>query len=384
MKKLKVGITCYPSIGGSGIVATELGKALAKRGHKIHFITYEKPFRLGKNPKNIFYHQVEVNQYDLFRYPDYTLPLAVKLAEISEKYNLDLLHMHYAVPHATAALLANSMSHACHMCAPKIITTLHGTDITLLGRDKNLQPAIKFAIDKSNGVTAVSKALAAETKKVLATKKPIEVIYNFFEPKTPNISGEKIRKSLKVKADEFLLIHMSNLRGVKRIEDLLKILSLVPKEFKIKLLILSGGKFDVHQPLVKKLKIRHRIILKSNVQDIENYINASDSGIYTSQTESFGMGILETMAYGKPVLATRAGGIPEVLVNNQSGLLYPVGDVKGFAKGIQALAANQKLAQELGKNAQQRAVGLFSTAKIVEQYEKYYYDVLNENFKHWH
>lgn len=384
MKKLKIGITCYPSIGGSGIVATELGKALAKKGHQVHFITYEKPFRLDLKSKNIYFHQVNVNEYPLFRYPDYTLPLAVKMAEVAEKYTLDIFHVHYAVPHATAALLARAMAHACRMCAPKVITTLHGTDISLLANDKNLQPAIKFSIEQSDAVTAVSKALALETKKTLKTKKPIRIIYNFFEPKKITIPRQTIRKNLKLREDDFVLLHMSNLRGVKRIEDLLYIVAKLPKNSKAKLLLLSAGNFEQFNPLVKKLKIQKRIILESNVKDIENYINASDAGIYTSETESFGMGILETMSYGKPVLATKVGGVPEVIADQKTGFLYKVGDISGFTKGIKSLEADPSLTETLGKNAQKRAQNLFCTEKIVKQYQNYYYDILDTNHKHRH
>jgi N-acetyl-alpha-D-glucosaminyl L-malate synthase BshA len=378
MKKiLNIGITCYPSIGGSGIVATELGNELARRGHNVHFITYEKPFRMDAGLKNIFFHKVNINEYELFKYPDYTLPLAEKMVEVNKKYALDILHVHYAVPHATAALMARAISKQYSSCCPKVITTLHGTDITLLALDPNLDSIIKFSIENSSGVTAVSKSLKQETKKILSTQKAIEVIYNFYEPKSPSVSREKIRSKLKVKQDEFLLIHMSNLRAVKRIPDLLNILSLVPKKHKVKLLILSGGGFAPYMPLARKLGIQNQIIIKSGVRDIENYINASDAGIYTSDTESFGMGILETMSYGKPVLATKAGGVPEVIADKKTGLLYELGNLKGFVQGITSLIKDKKFAATLGANAKVRAARLFDTQKIVDQYEEYYRKILN-------
>ncbi len=377
--KLKIGIVCYPSIGGSGVVATNLGLELAKLGHQVHFISYEKPFRLnGSHHKNVYFHKVNINKYPVFKYPDYSLPLAVTIGNVHEKYELDIVHVHYAVPHATAALLANGMIRQCSHCTPpKIITTLHGTDITLLAQDPNLYEVIKFSIERSDGVTAVSDSLKNETHKVLKTKKPIETIYNFYNPVPATKSRESIRRALKIKTDNILAIHLSNLRPVKRIPDLLKIASLIQNS-KFKLLILAGEKFDPYLTLVKKLGVQNKLIVKENVQDIENYLSAADLGLYTSETESFGMGMLETMAYGNPVLATKTGGIPEVLINGENGYLLKLGDTKGFASKIKDLINNPYLLKKLGAQAKLRAAEHFSSQKIVKDYLEYYFKILEK------
>jgi len=372
-KKIKVGITCYPSLGGSGILATELGHELAKRGHEVHFISYGIPFRLNLSLKNIFFHEVSVNEYELFRYPDYTLPLAVKMYEVSIKYKLDILHVHYAVPHATAAFLAKQLIGTG---LPHVITTLHGTDITLMGYDASYKPIIQYSIENSCGVTAVSQSLRDETKKLFSTKKHIEVIYNFFNTKKPARSRDEIRKELGVKKNEFLVSHASNLRRVKRIPDLLEIIAASRHKKNIKLLIVAGSSFSPYQPLVIKYKLEKNIIIKERLLDIENYIHASDLGIYTSDKESFGLAILEAMSYGIPVLATRAGGAPEVVEDKKSGLLYPVGDIKGFTKGLDEFFENKALAKQFGERGKIIAKTKFSTEKIIEQYIIFYKKIL--------
>ncbi len=375
-KKIKVGIVCYPSVGGSGIVATGLGSELARLGHQVHFISYNEPFTLDTDQKNIYFHKVDFNGYELFKYPDYTLPLAVKIVDINTKYKLDILHVHYAVPHATAALLAKNISETQKIKFPNVITTLHGTDITLLGRDKSVMPVIKYSIESSCGVTAVSESLKQDTLKVLKSKKDITVIHNFYTPKKITKSPVSIRKSFGIKPDDFLVIHLSNMRKVKRIPDLLAIMAKVKKNKNIKLLILAGGDSDQYKPLIKKLGIEKQIIIKKNVLDIENYINASDIGMYTSGEESFGMGILETMSYGKPVLATNAGGIKESMQNNKTGYLFKVGDVDSFVEKLLQLSNNRDQVLELGAQAQSRARFMFSASKIVEEYLDYYKKVI--------
>jgi N-acetyl-alpha-D-glucosaminyl L-malate synthase BshA len=377
-KKLKVGIVCYPSVGGSGIVATGLGTELARLGHQVHFISYDEPFTLDMDQKNIFFHQVQFNSYELFKYPDYTLPLAVKIVDVNTKYKLDILHVHYAVPHATAALLAKDISDTQKIPFPNIITTLHGTDITLLGRDKTLMPAIKFSIESSCGVTAVSDSLKKDTIKVLKTTKDIEVIHNFYNPKEINKSRKVIRKSLGIQEEDFLVIHLSNMRKVKRIPDLLEIISKVKSNKNIKLLILAGGNPDQYLPMIKELGIEKNVIIKKNVLDIENYINASDIGMYTSGEESFGMGILETMSYGKPALATRAGGIVEFMQSGKTGFLFKVGDVDGFAKKLLELSHSLDVVKKLGENAKNVAEQGFSGEKIVGKYINYYQKIINK------
>lgn len=366
MKSLKIGMVCYPKIGGSGVLAANLGLELAKLGHEVHFISYEIPFKLGKKHHRIHFHKVPIKDYDLFKYPDYTLPLAVTIGHVHQKHQLDILHVHYAVPHATSALLARQF-----ITLPPLVTTLHGTDITLMAHDPNLFDVIRYSIEKSDLVTTVSQSLKKETIKQLKTNKPIEVIHNFYS--TPKITKSRalIRKELKLKETDFVAIHLSNLRPVKRIPDLLKIASKMKNNFK--LLILAGGNFTPYLPHMNK----NQVIIKENVKDIGNYINASDMGLYTSETESFGLAILETMSYGKTVLATNKGGIPEVIENEVSGFLFDVGDIEGFVKKIKTLMENRLELENIGKAAKKRAEKYFSPSLIVGQYLKLYQGLEN-------
>lgn len=368
MSQLSIGITCYPSIGGSGIVASQLGSELARLGHRVHFISYEPPFRLDRKQRNVTFHQVELNEYRLFKYPDYTLPLAVKMVEVAARHDLDILHVHYAVPHATAALLATQIARKQIRHAPHVITTLHGTDITLLARDPNLGPIIKYSIESSCGVTAVSRSLKAETIQVLKSRKPIEVIYNFYRPKPPRKGRQEVRRALRVRKDDFLLIHMSNLRPVKRAQDVLRVLAELKDQPNIKLLVLAGETFAPFRSAVKRLGIEDRLVVKSNVLDIENYLHAADAGLYTSERESFGMGVLETMSFGKPVVATRVGGVTEIMRDGETGFLKRLGDVKSMAAAVRRLASDAELAERLGAAARARAEQEFSSQKSVAQY----------------
>ena len=366
--RLSIGITCYPTVGGSGIVASQLGSELARLGHKVHFISYEPPFRLDRKQRNVFFHQVELNEYKLFKYPDYTLPLAVKMVEVADKHKLDILHVHYAVPHATAALLATQIARDQTQHTPHVITTLHGTDITLLARDPNLGPIIKYSIESSCGVTAVSRSLKKETVEVLKTRKPIEVIYNFYRPKPPRKGRQETRRSLRVRQDDFLLIHMSNLRPVKRAQDVLRVVAALKNQPNIKLLVLAGETFAPLRPMVKRLGIEDRVIVKENVLDIENYLHAADAGLYTSERESFGMGVLETMSFGKPVVATRVGGVTEIMRDGETGFLKRLGDVRSMAAAVRTLAGDSQLAGKMGEAARVRAERQFSSQKSVAQY----------------
>jgi L-malate glycosyltransferase len=378
MRKLSIGITCYPSIGGSGIVASQLGSELALLGHRVHFISYEPPFRLDLGQPNIEFHQVEINQYQLFKYPDYTLPLAVKMVEVAAKRRLDLLHVHYAVPHATAALLATHIAQKERQRSPRIVTTLHGTDITLLGRDPNLRPIIKYSIENSCGVTAVSESLRKETVQVLRTRKPIHMIHNFYRPTPPRLSRADVRASLKVSGRDFLLIHMSNLRPVKRVPDALRVLA-ATGDRRIKLLILAGGPFDEYRPLARELGIANRLIVRNDVVDIENYVHAADAGLYTSEKESFGMGVLETMSFGKPVVATGVGGVSEIVQDRKSGYLAKPGDIEDMASDVLRLASDPGLAARVGAAARERTQRDFSAEKSVARYVEYYRSILSEH-----
>jgi N-acetyl-alpha-D-glucosaminyl L-malate synthase BshA len=285
--------------------------------------------------------------------------------------------VHYAVPHATAALLAKDIAREEKLHFPNVLTTLHGTDITLLARDKTIMPVIKYSIESSCGVTAVSESLKRDTLKLLKSRREIGVIHNFYNPKKITKKSSLIRKSLGIKEDDFLAIHLSNLRPVKRIPDLLAILGKVKNYPKIKLLILSGGNFSFFESLVEKLGIQDRVIIKSGASDIENYINAADLGIYTSEEESFGMGILETMSYGKPVLATNVGGVGEFMETGKTGYLLGVGKINDFAKRLQELSQNPVLAKKLGSQAQTKVLAGFTSKQMVVKYVEYYRHIIN-------
>jgi N-acetyl-alpha-D-glucosaminyl L-malate synthase BshA len=372
---MKIGITCYPSVGGSGILATALGEELARRGHEIHFISYERPFRLPLNSPRLHFHPVVINDYDLFKYPDYTLPLSVKMAEVSREHRLDVLHVHYAVPHATAAILARAMLP--EKFQPRIITTLHGTDTTLLGRDSGYGPAIHHALTHSDAVTTVSNFLKTETRRVLGFKGRMEVIHNFFTPRQPKRSREAVRRELGVK-NEALLFHSSNLRPLKRIDLLLETVARIRPKNSFKLLILAGGSFAPFAKEVRRLKIQGRVIVRENVTDIEDYLQAADLGLFTSDTESFCLSILEAMCFGCPSIARRVGGIPEVIENNATGLLIDSGEADELARAVESLIAIPKKRLAFGRKALYRARKIFSAESVVPAYEALYQRVCIE------
>jgi N-acetyl-alpha-D-glucosaminyl L-malate synthase BshA len=368
-RQMKIGITCYPSVGGSGILASALGKELARRGHEVHFISYERPFRMPADAPRLFFHQVVINDYGLFKYPDYTLPLSVKMAEVSRNHKLDVLHVHYAVPHATAAILARSMLPPEYQ--PRVVTTLHGTDTTLLGCDPGYGPAIHHALTCSDAVTTVSEFLRQETRRVLGFNGPMEVIHNFFEPRPPQRSREEVRRELGVR-DEVLILHASNLRPVKRIDLLLETVARVRPRESFKLLILAGADFSPFAGEVIRLGLQHHVIVRENVTDIENYLQAGDLGLFTSEMESFCLSILEAMCFGCPSIAPQVGGIPEVIQDQISGLLVPFGDSQKMARLAELLIRDAKLRTTLGRASRIRASQEFSAEAIVPVYEKLY------------
>jgi len=369
---LKIGITCYPSVGGSGILASELGDELAQRGHEIHFISYEQPFRLPTGPR-VFFHPVQVNSYDLFKYPDYTLPLSVKMTEVSRQFGLDVLHVHYAVPHATAAFLACAMLPHGHR--PKVITTLHGTDTTLLGRDPGYGPAIRHALEHSDGITTVSEFMRRETVRLLDVKRPIEVIHNFFEPHPATRSRAEIRKELGLADRETMLLHLSNLRPLKRIDLLLETVARLQPRDSFKLVILAGESFAPFVQQVRQLGLDDRVIVREKVSDIENFLQAADIGLFTSETESFCLSILELMSVACPSVAFAVGGIPEVVTSGENGQLVPFGDTAALARNVEALIADPHRRANLGRAARERARTFFSASAIVPRYEEFYRQV---------
>ncbi len=370
---MNIGITCYPSVGGSGILATALGEELAQRGHEVHFISYEWPFRLPTLSPRLHFHPVVINDYDLFKYPDYTLPLSVKMAEVSRKHRLDVLHVHYAVPHATAAILARAMLPKD--IQPRVVTTLHGTDTTLLGRDPGYGPAIHYALTHSDAVTAVSAFLKNETQRVLGFNGPIEVIHNFFKPRTPTRSREEVRSELGLK-DEVLLFHSSNLRPLKRIDLLLETVARIQPRESFKLLVLAGGSFAPYLPEVGRLGLADRIMVFENISDIEDYLQAADLGLFTSDTESFCLSILEGMCFGCPSVARQVGGIPEVITENETGCLVDSDDPGSLARVVENLIADSHHRRALGQAARERAGRLFCVNAIVPSYEQLYRRVL--------
>ncbi len=368
-RPLKIGITCYPSVGGSGILASELGEELAKRGHEIHFISYEPPFRMPAGPK-VFFHPVVVSGYDLFKYPDYTLPLSVKMAEVSRDHALDVLHVHYAVPHATAAILARAMLHEEHRL--RIITTLHGTDTTLLGRDPGYGPAIRHALEHSDAITTVSEFMRGETVRLLGVQRPIEVIPNFFEPHAAVHDRAEVRRELGLADGEAMLLHLSNLRPLKRTDLLLDTVAKLKPRLPFKLVVLAGADPAPLLAEARRLGVADRLIVREKVTDIEGYLQAADLGLFTSEVESFCLSILELMSVGCPSAAFAVGGIPEVTLSGETGLLAPLGDTAALSAGIEALLRDPARRAALGAAAQQRARNQFSAAAIVPRYEALY------------
>lgn len=375
-RPLRVGITCYPTVGGSGVVATELGKELARRGHEVHFISYERPFRLPEQSKNIYFHKVTINSYGLFKYPDYTLPLSVEMAKVSCKYDLDILHVHYAVPHATAAILAQCMLPEDKQ--PKVVTTLHGTDTTLLGADPGYGPAILHALNQSDVVTAVSEFLKAETDRVIGFRGEIKVIYNFSDLPAPTKPRSEIRKELGIKDDEVMIIHASNLRPVKRFDLLLEAVADIQKRDSFKLVVIAGSEFAPYQKEVQELGLQDKIVVRENVLQIENYLQAADLALYTSDSESFCLSILEAMLFNCPSVSTNVGGIPEVVQNNKTGLLVPPGDAQALTRALESLIGDSQKRKELGDAAAIDAKSRFSSKVLIPQYEDLYYSLITD------
>ena len=368
-RPLRVGITCYPSVGGSGVLATALGEDLAARGHDVHFIAYERPFRLPSDAPRLHFHPVAINQYELFRFPDYTLPLSVRMAEVTRDHGLHVLHVHYAVPHATAAILARAMLPADQQ--PRVVTTLHGTDTTLLGQDAGYAPAIKHALISSDAVTAVSDSLARETRRVFDFDGAIDVIHNFFAPRPPSRPPAVVRRELGL-GDEVLVVHSSNLRQGKRIDLLLETVARIRPRTAFKLLILAGESFAPFTEAVRRLGLNERVIVREKVHAVEDYLQTADVGLYTSDAESFCLSILEAMYFACPSVSTRVGGIPEVVEDNASGVLVPPGDVAALAKALEGLIDDGPRRQRLGRAAQARAHERFSAEVIVPRYEALY------------
>lgn len=364
-KKLKIGITCYPTLGGSGVIATELGKLLAEQGHEIHFITSSMPFRLGKYNPNIYFHEVEVNQYSVFRYPPYDLTLASKMAQVVQREKLDILHVHYAVPHAVCAILAKQMvTHPV-----KVVTTLHGTDITVLGYDETLKDVIRFGIEQSDLVTAVSDQLIEETKHALNIHRPIHRVYNFVDDR---IYYKRDTASLKSKCqpnEEKLIIHVSNFRPVKRVLDVAQIFAKIYEQIPSKLVLIGEGpEFPKLCEWLKSKGLQDQLICLGRQEDVAEILSQTDLMLLPSEKESFGLVALEAMACGVPVIGSNAGGIPEVVKHNETGYIYPIGDIDNMANAGVHLLSNADTYSRFSEASIKRATTYFSAGTIMEEY----------------
>ncbi len=375
---MKIGITCYPTYGGSGVVATELGKALAERGHEIHFISYGIPMRLDRLKENIFYHEVEISNYPLFEFPLYSLSLSSKMVEVCEYEQLDLLHVHYAIPHSVSAFLAKQICLKNNHDI-KIITTLHGTDITLVGLEPSFLPLVKFSIENSDGVTAVSKFLKEKTLTNYQIKKEIEVIYNFVDTEIYKPKDNCLFKSYFAPNGEKVLVHISNFRPVKRVPDVIKIFDQVRKKIPAKLILAGDGTDRTEcEKLVRVLELKNDVFFLGKQEAIVDILNASDLFIMPSQSESFGLSALEAMACGLPTISTSIGGLPELVVHNETGFIAEIGDTERMAKYALDLLTNPAKYKRFSENARGRAVELFNKDKIVQQYEDYYKRILSQ------
>ncbi|MEK3886048.1 N-acetyl-alpha-D-glucosaminyl L-malate synthase BshA [Bacillus sp. FSL K6-3431] len=373
--KMKIGITCYPTVGGSGVIATELGKFLADRGHDIHFITSNIPFRLNVLHHNIFFHQVSVNQYSVFQYPPYDIALASKMAEVIKREKLDILHVHYAIPHAVCAILAKQMAGT----DVKIVTTLHGTDITVLGNDPTLTEAIKFGIEKSDAVTTVSHALSRETIEVIAPDKQLQVIHNFIDEEVyRRIDETDLKAAYGISPEEKVLIHVSNFRQVKRVRDVVSAFARIAKHMPAKLLLVGDGPEKTGLcKLVKALDIEEKVLFLGRQDHLEALYSISDLMLLLSEKESFGLVALEAMACGVPCIGTNIGGIPEVITDNYNGYLCELGNIEQIAERAIELLQNEPLLKQLSINASLTSKEKFKSELIISEYEDLYHSLLS-------
>lgn len=373
MKRLKIGITCYPTLGGSGVVATELGKLLAEKGHEIHFITHSVPFRLGQFHKNIFYHEVEVNDYYVFRYPPYDLSLASKMAQVAKMQNLDLLHVHYAVPHAICAYLAKQMVGD----NLRTVTTLHGTDITVLAQDESLKDLIRLAINRSDAVTAVSNDLIQETRDMLDIVKPIDLTYNFVDKRVYYPRDCASLRNDFVTGNEKILMHISNFRPVKRVSDVIDIFAKVQEQVPSKLLLVGEGPdLPKIQYKIRNMGLEDKVHFLGKQDDVAHVISIADLMLLPSEKESFGLVALEAMACGVPTIGSFAGGIPELVTHGETGFLSPIGDTEDMANHATQLLQDEALYSQFREACLTRARTQFCNDLVTAEYERIYYRVL--------
>ncbi|WP_414043044.1 N-acetyl-alpha-D-glucosaminyl L-malate synthase BshA [Macrococcus animalis] len=367
---MKIGITCYPTMGGSGIIATELGIKMAERGHDVHFITSNTPFRIQFQMPNITIHQVDVNQYSVFQFPPYDITLATKIAEVINVYDLDVLHMHYAVPHAICGILARQIARR----DVGIVTTLHGTDITVLGYDSTLKDAIKFGIEESDVVTSVSNALTQETYDIIGPNKDIRTVYNFInESDFKQIDNKSLRKCYGIPEEYKVLIHVSNFRKVKRIQDVIKTFSLVRAKIKSKLILLGDGpELTKMRAYAMKLGVLEDVMFLGKQDKVANYYQMSDLFLLMSEKESFGLVLLEAMHTGVVCIGTTAGGIQEVVKHNETGFIVEVGDTVAASEHAIELLTNDALYSKFQSAMKADINERFHSTKITDQYEEIY------------
>ena len=374
---MNVGITCYPTYGGSGIVATELGLELANRGHEVHFITYANPIRLDPGIPRIHYHEVEVSNYPLFQYPPYCLALASRMAEVAASYDLDLLHVHYAIPHSIAAMLAKDM--LAEVRPLPFITTLHGTDITLVGMDRSYFPITKFSIEKSDGITSISEYLRRQTVDVFRVRNDIRVITNFVNCDVYKPDREKAMAKIYSPGEGKLLIHVSNFRPVKRVQDCLRILAEVLQHTQAHLLMVGDGpERGPAEYLARDLGVEHHVSFLGKQNHVERIIPLAHALLMPSDLESFGLAALEAMACGVPPVGTRVGGVPELITDGVDGYLEAVGDIQAQAARVTALLIDDELHDRVSRAARRTASDRFCTDKIIPIYERYYEEICGQ------
>ncbi len=372
---MKIGIVCYPTFGGSGVVATELGKALADRGHQVHFVTYNQPARLDLFSENLFYHEVSVSNYPLFDFPPYELALASRLVDVVRFEKLDVLHVHYAIPHASAAFMAKQILLTYGIYIP-VVTTLHGTDITLVGRDRTFKPVVTFSINKSDGVTAVSEHLRNDTYSFFEIENDIRVIPNFIDLTRFNLKAKDHFKKAIAPFGEKIIVHTSNFRKVKRTQDVVKIFAQLVKTIPSKLLMVGdGGERSYCEQLCRDLGVWENVRFLGKQDAVEEILSVSDLFLMPSESESFGLAALEAMACKVPVISTNAGGLPELNVDGVTGFLKDVGDVDGMAEKAIYILEDEARLEQFKENALARAKE-FDLANILPIYENYYIEVI--------
>jgi N-acetyl-alpha-D-glucosaminyl L-malate synthase BshA len=375
---MKIGIVCYPTYGGSGVIATELGLGLARKGHQIHFITYRRPARLGHFQENVFYHEVDTSDYPLFEFPPYETALAGKMVDVVLFENLDLLHVHYAIPHAAVAYMAKKILLGGGRYVP-VITTLHGTDITLVGNNSSFKPVIEFSINKSDGVTAVSENLKQQTHEYFNIKKNIKVIPNFIDfERFKRSNKEHFRKAIAMD-NERILIHVSNFRKVKRVEDVISVFAKVKEKIASKLLLIGDGPERWNaETYSRSLGLGEHIRFLGKQDAVEELMAVADIFLLTSEKEAFGLAALEAMACEVPVISTNAGGIPEVNIHGVTGFVSEIGDVEDMAKNAISILSNENTLEEFRRNALAQAKR-FDIINVLPIYEDYYEEIFNSS-----